>query len=115
MLTTPAELTLFAIVEDLQRRMAAVEADAATRRTPTLDLLRRLLPALAGAFGSDAWCARDAISHPALKPVLRGWNVRKLGIFLADKANGVVVDGLMLERIGTEGHVVLWRVIGVES
>jgi hypothetical protein len=100
-------------IATLQQEVSALKAAEAKRRKPTIKLLRRLLPALAGSFGSNVWRATDALAHPALRPLLRGWDARRLGIFLANKATGVVVDGLVLERIGHEGHVALWKVVGV--
>jgi hypothetical protein len=99
-------------VATLEREVARLTAVDAKRRAPTIAILRRLLPAIAGAFGSDAWRASEAKAHPALAPIVGTWNARRMGIFCA-KADGLIVDGRMLERVGVEGHAALWRVVGV--
>ena len=97
----------------LRRQVSALAAAEARQQKPTVALLQRLLPALAGAFGSNAWRTTDALAHPNLRPLLHGWTARRLGIFLGSRADGVVVDGYRLDMIGREGHVALWRVVGV--
>jgi hypothetical protein len=76
-------------------------------------LLSRLLPAVAGAHGSDPVTARelvDADAAAAVRVVTRGRNARQLGR-LFQRAEGQVVDGFVVARAGVELGVVLWRVL----
>ena len=76
--------------------------------------LGRLLPVVAGVFGSEPFLSRDLFEHDsaALRLVCRGRNARRLGR-LFQRAAGQVVDGLMVERAGVELGAILWRCVGV--
>jgi hypothetical protein len=78
-------------------------------------LLARVLPAIAGARGSEPFASRDlAEDVPALRVVLRGLSVKSIGRLLS-RAKGIPIDGWIVERYGTEINVVLWRVLGSVS
>jgi hypothetical protein len=77
--------------------------------------LARLLPAIAGALGSEEFTSRDLACHsaPALRLVLRGLSAKSIGRLLA-RADGVpTIDGWVVERRGVEINVALWRVVAV--
>jgi hypothetical protein len=82
-------LTLRTLVERLQtRRPALSRADR--------DLLAKLLPAVGGAFGS-------------VRVVVRGLSVKQIGQLLA-RSVGTPINGLVIERAGSELSACLWRV-----
>lgn len=75
----------------------------------------RILPAVAGALGSEPFASRDlAADVPALRVVLRGLSVKQIGRLLS-RAEGVPIDGWILERCGKEINVALWRVLATVS
>lgn len=74
--------------------------------------LSRLLPAIAGAYGSERFTARDlfeADAAPAVRLVVRGLNPRRVGR-LFQRADQQAVDGYLVQRDGVELHAVLWRI-----
>ena len=73
-------------------------------------VLARLLPAVAGALGSEPFASRDLCTTPATRVVLRDLNVRQIGRLLA-RAEGIPIDGHVLEPAGVEINVRLWRVL----
>lgn len=78
--------------------------------------LTRLLPAIAGALGSEDFTSRDLVEHaaPGLQLVLRGLSAKQVGRLLA-RAAGVEVGGWVVERRGLEINVGLWRVVAAVS
>jgi len=77
------------------------------------DRLAAILPAIAGALGSEAFASRDLVSDdaaPALRVVLAGLTVKSIGRLLA-RAEGTPINGYMVERCGVEINVTLWRVV----
>jgi hypothetical protein len=81
-----------------------------------LELLGRLLPAIGGALGSEQFTSRDLAAHsaPGLRLVLRGLSVKQIGRLLA-RADGIAIDGWVVERCGIEINVALWRVVASVS
>jgi len=77
-------------------------------------LLAQLLPAIAGALGSEEFCSRDLTCHsaPALRLVLRQRSAKSIGKLLA-RAEGIPIADFVVQRRGTELRVGLWRVVGV--
>lgn len=119
-------ITVLAEVRELATAVARIEAqlgtlrrDLAVRRSGAAPLnradrarLARMLPAIAGVYGSDAFAARDLLdaeAPAALRLVTRGLDARWIGSLLARGA-GQVIDGYIIERAGDELHVRLWRV-----
>jgi hypothetical protein len=78
------------------------------------ELLVAMLPAVAGALGSDPFASRDlaADSSPGLRLVLRDLSVKQIGRLLA-RAEGIPIEGWLVERCGVEINVALWRVVAV--
>jgi hypothetical protein len=75
------------------------------------DVLTRLLPAIAGAIGSEPFTSRDLPGAASgLRVVLRGLSVKKIGRLLS-RAEGTPIEGWLVERCGTEINVTLWRVL----
>ena len=105
---------------DLQRQiLAALEQ----RQRPVASLTRadravlaRLLPAIAGDRGSEPFdfTSRDLRATPGLRVVLRGLSVKQIGRLLS-RAEGVPIDGYIVERCGVEINVTLWRVLASVS
>jgi hypothetical protein len=75
-------------------------------------LLGRLLPAIAGALGSESFTSRDLVadSSPGLRLVLRDLSVKQIGRLLS-RAEGIPLEGWVIERCGVEINVTLWRAV----
>jgi hypothetical protein len=79
------------------------------------DRLAQILPAIAGALGSEPFASRDlSDASPGLRVVLRGLSVKQIGRLLS-RAEGVPIDGWLVERCGIEINVALWRVVATVS
>jgi hypothetical protein len=87
-------------------------ADISSLSRADLALLGRLLPAIGGALGSEAFLARDLFEHEsaALRLVRRGLNAKRIGRLL-HRAEGHAIDGYLIERAGVELGAILWRVV----
>ena len=73
------------------------------------DACSRLLPALAGAFGSEQFTTREALEQRAIGLVADGLSSRQVGQLLS-RALEQPVAGDVVRRGGREAHVVLWYV-----
>jgi len=102
----------------LARRVDALERRDLARRLSRrdLDVLARLLPAIGGVYGSDAFLVREVIASadPGVRLVRGDLSAKALGKLLA-RAAGLAVDGLVIERVGVEDGAVLWAVRAVAS
>ncbi len=98
-------------------RLDVLEARRSSRLSQAdQDRLGRLLPVLAGAFGSAEFLTREVLAHESvgLHLVVRDLSARSLGRLLR-RAAGVPVGGLLVERLGQADGAVLWRVVNVVS
>lgn len=103
---------------DVNRRMlAALEQ----QRRPIVPLSRgdravlaKMLPAIAGVYGSETFSARDLSEddRPAVRLVVKGRSVKQIGKLLS-RADGIGMGGLMLQRQGLEFQVTTWRIVAV--
>jgi hypothetical protein len=75
-------------------------------------VLEKILPAIAGAYGSDNFSSRDLVedASPAVRLVVRGLSAKRVGK-LFSRADGIPINGLMVQRQGEEFHVTAWRVV----
>ena len=98
---------------ELRARMDAVEhrLSSSTLRREDRAALERILPAIAGALGSDCFLASEAVASADL--VFAGMNARRLGRLLR-RADGVEVCGYVARASGMEGGAVLWSVLRVQ-
>ena len=83
-------------------RLDVLEARRSSRLSQAdQDRLGRLLPVLAGAFGSAEFLTREVLAHESvgLHLVVRDLSARSLGRLLR-RAAGVPVGGLLVERLG---------------
>ncbi len=74
------------------------------------DRLCKILPAVVGAWGSEPFASRDLATDPGVRVVLKGLSPKQIGRLLS-RAVGIPIDGLVVERAGTEINVCLWRVM----
>lgn len=74
--------------------------------------LEKILPAVAGAIGSTEFLARELPAHAsaAVRLVVRGLSVKALGRLLA-RAEGVPIDGFVVQRVGVEVNVAIWKIV----
>ena len=111
-MTDPDAVVLLREILAVQRQILATlerpRPRALTR--PDLAILRKLLPAIGGALGSEPFASRDLCTTPATRVVLRDLNVKQIGRLLA-RAEGIPIDGHVLEPAGVEINVRLWRVL----
>lgn len=97
--------TLHAIQHLLERQRPASLSRA------DRDLLSRLLPAIAGALGSEPFASRDLPdASPGIRVVLGDLSVKQIGRLLS-RAEGVPIEGRIIQRCGVEINVALWRVL----
>jgi hypothetical protein len=76
-------------------------------------MLERLLQALAVVFpGGELFTSRELVEHPApgLRVLRRGLSTKQIGRLLT-RADGIAIGGFKVEKVGSELHVCLWRVI----
>jgi hypothetical protein len=102
--------------EQLAQIRALVRDELAAQRSTLsrvdAEALSRVLPAIVGVLGSDGFLAREAVRFDAVQLVVPGWKAERLGRLLKT-ATGIVVDGLMVQRIGEEAHAIVWQIVGV--
>jgi hypothetical protein len=113
-------VSLLTEILDVQRRiLAALEQ----RRTPypltRADRMRLapMLPAIAGALGSEPFTSRDLVADdaaPALRVVCGTLSIKQIGRLLA-RAEATPIDGWLVERCGVEINVTLWRIVRAVS
>jgi len=77
-------------------------------------LVQILLPAIAGAVGSDWFVVHEVIALAAVQLVLQGRNAHQVGRLLR-RASGRPVAGLLVERGGTESQRTQWRVVATDE
>jgi hypothetical protein len=96
-------------VEALEHRLFP-----STLRREDRAALERILPAIAGALGSEYFLASEAVTsdNPALVLVLEGMHARRLGKLLR-RGDGVPVTGYVVHARGRETGAVLWEVLRV--
>jgi hypothetical protein len=98
--------------DELRQRVQALEQHRSPLSRTDGATLPRLLPAIVGAIGSTAFVVDELLPLPAVHMVLPEWTAGRLGKLLK-RATGTVIDGLLVERMSTENHAVVWRVVGV--
>jgi hypothetical protein len=110
-----------AVLTELRAIRAALEQQQ-QRQVSTLSradraTLERLLPAVAGAYGPETFSARDLADddRPAVRIVVQGLSVKRLGKLLA-RADGVAtIAGLTLQRCGVECQATTWRIVRADG
>src|SRR5262245_24097901 len=107
------------LLRQILDRLEAIEAQLNGRRLLSETeraALERLLPALAGRFGSDVFTTRDVLSDVVLRSLVSAnGNASQMLGNLFRKAVGVEIDGLMVRRVGQQSHAVLWTIVRKRS
>jgi hypothetical protein len=100
------ELRAIRVALELRRPSPLTRADR--------DRLATLLPAVGGVYGSEPFSSRDLVedSRPAVRLVVRGLGAKQIGRLCA-RADGIPIDGLMVQKQGVEFQVTLWRIVRV--
>jgi hypothetical protein len=108
---------LSAVVAELAALRALIDAvehrlSPSTQRREDRAALERILPAIAGALGSDLFLAIEAVTsdNPALVLVLGAMDARRLGKLLRRGAD-LPIDGYIVHAQGMEAGAVLWEVL----
>ena len=106
--------TLDDLREELRQVRVLLERSLEARRPAQLNhedrrLPATLLPATAGAFGSEPFASRDLVDAPGVRVVVRDLTVKQIGQLLG-RSVGRPVGGLAVERAGSALGVCLWRV-----
>jgi hypothetical protein len=103
-----------AALAELRARMDAVEhrLSSSTLRREDRAALERILPAIAGALGSEYFLASEAVTsdNPALVLVLGAMDARRLGN-LRRRGADLPIDGYIVHAQGMEAGAVLWQVL----
>lgn len=106
---------LVALLETLIAEVRGLRADLVRDRRPRRDLSRadrdrlsRLLPAIAGAFGSEPFTVNELLERPAVQVVADGLAPAALGQLL-QRARSVPLHGYVVESDSTELHRRVWR------
>ena len=111
----PPGATLDDVVAELRAIRQLLEAAA----RPSCSLSRsdratlaRLLPPIAGVFGSELFLVRDLFDSdaPALRLVLSGLTTNQVGR-LFRRGEWQAIDGYLVQSEGSELNTVLWRVV----
>jgi hypothetical protein len=104
---------LDAILQAVERR------DRSRRPAPLsregLGILRRILPAVVGVRGSEGaerLTSRDLVEDeaPAIRLAVGQLTAKQIGKLFA-RAEGIPIDGLMVQRDGVDFHVTAWRIV----
>ena len=102
------------LLDVLRQILAAVEQRRHSPLTrPDRTKLAEILPAIVGTLGSERFASRDLVADdaaPTLRLVFRGVTVKSIGRLLA-RAEGIPINGLIVERCGIEINVTLWRIV----
>jgi len=98
------------------RRLLELRGPASRLSRADRDRLDAILPVIAAVVGSEAFLIRELLQADAsgLALVLAGCSPKSLGRVLR-RAEGVPVNGLLVERVGTEDNAAIWRVVKVVS
>jgi hypothetical protein len=106
---------LVALLETVIAEIRTLRADLGRDRRPRRglsradeDRLSRVLPALAGCFGSEPFTVAEAFEQPAVRVVTAGLAAPACGQLL-QRARGVPVAGYVIESDATELHRRVWR------
>ncbi len=112
--STRVAVTLEALFEEVRaiRRLLEERQAPSTLSRPDRAALGRILPAIAGAIGSEWFACRDLEDEDsaALRLVLKGLSTKSVGR-LFRRGMGHAVDGYLIERKDRELNVWLWRVV----
>ena len=107
---------LEATVVNLRLQVQALHArgSASPLSQADQDTLGRLVPVVVAERGSRNFTVKELLQAPTpgLKLVLGDSSSRRLGKLLA-RGEGTVIATYMIEKIGTEGHAAIWRIVGV--
>lgn len=93
-------------------RLELLEIDSLTEEE--VADLKRILPAIAAAKGSDGFTSGQAVKleAPGVQLVLHGFSPARLGRLFA-RARGQDFAGYTIERIGIEHQAAIWRITQV--
>jgi hypothetical protein len=103
---------IFQILQELRDEISQIRSLLHPKRCSEKDIeqLARLLPALAGKYGSENFTTTEGLMDPAIKAI--AGSSQSAGLLLAralgDKA---VIGGLAVESIGREHNRRLWKVV----
>lgn len=102
---------VLAELADVRARLTMLEATRSTLSPDDRDTLARILPAVAGALGSELWTVRQlrTSEHAGVRVVLEGIGSRRLGKLFA-RCAGMPIGGYVVERIAVESNAVVWQV-----
>jgi len=93
---------------DARQNLNAVPVLTRTDR----DHLGRLLPAVAGLYGSAPWTVTELLEHRSVRLVTRGRSAAHLGRLLR-RGRGIRIGRLVVEQVGEELGRQLWKVAEV--
>jgi hypothetical protein len=105
-----------AAIANLQRRVAALEAESSPISVDDCAFLAELLPVVGGAFGSEPVLIGELCRHDGVRRVLGARSPASLGQLFAVAAETVLnIDGYEIERFGNHGSRALWKIWRVQE
>ena len=109
--------TVCVLLRELVEEVRGLRHDIATagRRSSTLSRadhqkLSVVLPAIAGALGSDEFTVAELLEHRAVRLVIGTLDVQAVGRLLY-RGMGLAIDGYVVQRRGAELNRGKWRVV----
>jgi hypothetical protein len=94
---------------EIFRRLAALEEQSANVNSVNMGFLLKLLPSLAGVFGSEPFCTWQTADNPLVFG--SGLSSSAVGRLLSCAAKtGTDFGGYVVRRYGTKHGAALWRI-----
>jgi hypothetical protein len=108
-------LEVLDVLKDMRQQLSQQQRPSHLTRKDRA-ALEAILPAVAGAIGSELFTSAELFEHeaPGVRLVVGKLNAKKLG-WLLKRAVGTSVGGFTVKQDGTECGSVLWRVLATTS
>jgi hypothetical protein len=102
-----------ALLIEIRDCLFRIERRLASREITDNDdaVLRRLLPAIKGAIGSDVFVVAELLKDPVFQEITDGMSCKAIGGLLGRACDAGEFQGLTVERLGREHNATLWRVV----
>jgi hypothetical protein len=101
-------------LDEIRRELRALRGLLQPRRCTPADeaILCRILPAIAGTFGSSPVTVREVLADPAIKALYPGSKGSLGNLLSRAAADGAEAYGYCVRRVSTEHGAALWGVFG---
>jgi hypothetical protein len=106
---TEFEHAVLAELRAIRIAISQRELSVTVKKSTDGAILAKLLPAIAGVFGSSSFKVSEALAYPAIRELTGHQSPDKLGALFARNA-GRPIDELVLERSKRERGSTLWLI-----